>query len=93
MLLHDRSDLAKVVAHAHRAPLKSYHQDGKCEISKRRSKVRFRTIKKELIKRLIFARSVERYIYTHVQFGHPIYRSVAAPGWLRRETGGYDYPL
>lgn len=66
MLLHDHSDLAKVVAHAHRAPLQSYHQDWKCRISKRRSKVRFCMIKKGLMRRLIFARNVERYTYVHM---------------------------
>lgn len=50
MLSHDHSGLAKVVAHARRAPLKSCQRDGKREIPKRTSKIHFRTTKKGLMR-------------------------------------------
>lgn len=34
------------------------------------------------------------YIYKHMSnLVTPYIAPLAAPGWLRRETGGYDYPL
>jgi len=66
MLLHDHSGLAKVVAHAHRAPLKSCQRDGKCEIPKRRSKIHFRATKKGLMRWLVLARNVKRCVYIYI---------------------------